>query len=192
MSAKQGKGDAPGMVVFLGNPGRQYQETRHNAGWLLLSWVVTQYSLTAPELWKEKFHGRFLKTTGGNVGLTDFFPGDVILLRPEQFINNSGQSVRRGLDFFAILPERVLVVHDDLDTPFGEVSFVQRGGHRGHNGVRSVTQHLGTDVFWRLRLGTGRPRPGQAPAAWVLERFSRDEAAVLDDMWRKGWNALSN
>lgn len=180
------------MVVFLGNPGRQYRDTRHNAGWLLLSWVAAQYSIPAPEQWKEKFHGHFYKTTGEALGLRGAVGGNVVLLRPEQFINNSGQSVRGAVDFFSIPPEQVLVVHDDLDTPFGEVSCVQRGGHRGHNGVRSITQHLGTDAFWRLRLGIGRPRPGQTPAAWVLERFSQDEEAMLDDVWERAWQIVTN
>ncbi|MFW5643605.1 MAG: aminoacyl-tRNA hydrolase [Alkalispirochaeta sp.] len=154
------------LVVLLGNPGRQYAATRHN-----VAWMVVPYLDVEPESrWKEKFHGRFLKR------------GETVLLMPETFMNHSGRSVQAAATFFSIPPKEILVVHDDMETPFASVAVVTGGGHRGNNGVRSVAQSLGTGDFMRLRVGVGRPPAGRKPGDWILERFTPDEEARLPEV----------
>ena len=154
------------LVALLGNPGRQYATTRHNVGWMLAEYL----SQDPPEAWKEKFHGRFLKT------------GSRTLLKPDTFMNNSGRSVQAALSFFSLSPHQMVVVHDDLETAFGSVELAFAGGHRGHNGVRSVTQAIGSGDFWRLRIGVGRPPAGRSPGDWVLERFDAVEEKHLPEI----------
>lgn len=179
--------EPPRLVVFLGNPGSQYRSTRHNIAWMVLDRLVGRLTqgpvaLDPPDRWKEKFHSRMARCTVHH--------HDMVLLRPETFMNNSGQAVRRAADFFSIPPAATLVLHDDLETPFGGIHVVRAGGHRGHNGVRSITRHLGTDSFSRMRLGIGRPPGGRDTASWVLERFAHHEEAVLQDFLNGAVEAL--
>ena len=161
-------GDPIGLVAFLGNPGRTYAATRHNVAWRVAD-------LTAPTeagSWKTKFHGSFCKNEG------------TVLLKPTTFMNHSGRSVQAALSFFGLDSTALLVVHDDLETEFGTVQFAWDGGHRGHNGIRSVTTQLACSDYWRLRIGIGRPPAARRVADWVLERFSREEEMELPAILR--------
>lgn len=154
------------LMAFLGNPGREYAQTRHNMAWM----VADRLSALTGVSWQSKFNGRYAKAVLG---------GDQrICLRPETFMNLSGQSVRAALQFFKASPESLLVVHDDLELQFGELAYKWGGGLGGHNGLRSIADQLGTRDFYRLRLGIGRPVHG-TPSDHVLGRFSKDESAVL-------------
>ena len=155
------------LVALLGNPGSQYRFTRHNVAWMM-SDELTTAPVTA---WKEKFHGRFLKGMDGG--------GSTTLLMPETFMNRSGRSVQAALAFFSLASDQLVVVHDDLETPFGIVELAWGGGHRGHNGLRSVSEALSGAPYWRLRVGIGRPPAGRKPGDWVLERFSAEEEPFL-------------
>lgn len=157
------------LIVFLGNPGTRYARTRHNAGRLMAE-SLSDLPITSP--WKEKFHGTFARA------------GEQVLLLPDTYMNESGRSVQAAASFFTIPQDATLVVHDDLETPFGTVHLVFGGGHRGNNGVRSVEQHLGGRDFWRLRVGIGRPPADRPASAWVLERFTPDEEARLPELQR--------
>ena len=154
------------MIVFLGNPGFQYRQTRHNCGWMVCDLLVK----TVPGLdnWQSKFHGLFIKRQ------------DTVLLKPQTFMNESGVSVQEASKFFGIAPSDILVVHDDIELPFGEVRRQLGGGMGGHNGLRSVRQHLGTEAFCRLRIGVGRPSGGMQVADFVLARFSPLEEKQLE------------
>ena len=174
MKRKQVQGATPRLVAFLGNPGSRYEKSRHNVAWIILEDLSSRWDLERPNQWKEKFHGRFLKHT--------IRGREVILLRPDTYMNHSGRSVRAAADFFNIQPQEVLVIHDDLDTAFGTVQLLFAGGHRGQNGARSVAQHLGTTDFWHLRVGIGRPPGGRDPAAWVLERFDQNEEPWIAEL----------
>lgn len=153
------------LVAFLGNPGTQYRRTRHNAPWILLD----ECSLFDELSWQSKFHGSFAS-----------IPGGVRLLKPETYMNKSGTSVSAATSFFNVPPEELLVVHDEVELPFGTVGFKAGGGTAGHNGLRSVREFLGTGDFYRFRLGVSRPRRG-AVSSYVLSRFSREEEARLTD-----------
>jgi len=154
-------------VVFLGNPGKEYEQTRHNAGFQ----VLDRWARSRTMIWQQKFKGEWAALDAGG--------RKVYLLRPLTFMNLVGESARALGDFFKIAPETWLAVHDDIDLPFGEVRFQTGGGLGGHNGLRSLKQHLATDRFHRLRLGVGRPAQGDV-ASFVLGRFKADEEIELD------------
>ena len=154
------------MIVFLGNPGIQYRLTRHNVGFMVCDKVLKLMGESSS--WQTKFHALFIKS------------GPCVLLKPQTFMNESGVSVQEASKFFGIAPSDILVVHDDIELPFGEVRRQLGGGMGGHNGLRSVRQHLGTDAFCRLRIGVGRPSGGMQVADYVLARFSPLEEKQLE------------
>lgn len=148
------------LLVFLGNPGRIYQKTRHNIGWLF-----SEYSY--PHLtWSQKFHSQIASYEG------------MRFLKPETFMNESGRAVRACTDFFSLKAEEILVVHDDLELEFGTIRLQKGGGLGGHNGLKSIKNHLRDDQFLRLRFGIGRPQRGSV-ASYVLLPFSQEEAPLL-------------
>lgn len=150
-------------VVGLGNPGPKYATTRHNIGFLVLDELARRHGLS----WQSKFKGRWTKWLAPG--------GDAMLLQPQTFMNLSGQSVQPMSAFFRIAPAEILVVHDELDLPFGELRVKVGGGHAGHNGLRSIGQQFGGDKsFARLRVGIGRPKKGDV-AGYVLANFSPEE-----------------
>jgi PTH1 family peptidyl-tRNA hydrolase len=154
------------LVVFLGNPGSEYARTRHNIAWML----AERLSFYSRLSWRRKFKGWFAQERVGGISYT--------FLKPETFMNKSGESVRPLLDFFRILPAELLAVHDDLELSYGRVGFKQGGGLGGHNGLRSMKHILGTSDFGRFRLGIGRPARGSV-SSYVLGAFSDAERAVL-------------
>lgn len=161
-------GNMPKLIVFLGNPGIQYRRTRHNVGWLLCERLMQRPGFDGN--WQTKFHGLFLKK------------GNTVLLKPQTFMNESGVSVQEASRFFGVKPEDVLVAHDDIELGFGTVRRQLGGGMAGHNGLRSVRQHLGTDMFGRLRIGVGRPPSNIQVADYVLGRFSELEEKQLESI----------
>ena len=155
------------LVAGLGNPGREYERTRHNAGWLVLDELARRHGST----WRSKFSGSLAEMRLGDLRLA--------LLKPETYMNESGRSVGAAVRFFKVEPEQVLVVHDDVDLDAGRLQARAGGGLAGHNGLRSLAQHLGSQDFLRLRIGVGRPgRVDPRPVAdWVLSPFAPDDDA---------------
>ena len=155
-------------MAFLGNPGLEYQKTRHNVGWMFADFLEAKF----PEIEsrQRKFKGEYAKRR--------HIQGTVHLLRPLSFYNKSGPAVQEMLNYFNIAPEGLLVVHDNLEHPFGTVVLQWAGGLAGNNGLRSIKQQLGTEKFFRLSIGIGRPVHG-SPDDWVLGRFSKEEEAEL-------------
>lgn len=158
------------LIVGLGNPGRQYEKTRHNAGFLFLDELVKEFGCS----WGSE--SRFQ----GCVAESVFIGGKVLLLKPETFMNRSGQSVAKVVKYYKLLPEEVLVVHDDLDIEVGLVKIKKDGGHAGHNGLRDIIAHLGSREFYRLRVGIGRPMLGKVVADYVLSEPSKNEWHLLE------------
>ena len=161
------------MAVFAGNPGREYEKTRHNIAWMVLSEIQRFSNFN----WKKKFNGLW----------TDYFAGTnkVIFLKPETFMNHIGKSVQAAAHFFKIKPEEIIVIHDDLELPFETLAVKKGGGAGGHNGLRSITQHLGSSNYYRLRMGIGRPVHGSV-SSFVLGRFTQDEEIGLISFVEKG------
>ena len=153
------------LVVGLGNPGREYERTRHNVGWL----VVDELARRLDGRWREKFSGRLAEVRLDGLRLA--------LLKPETFMNDSGRSVAAAARFFKVEPESLLVVHDDVDLEAGRLQARAGGGLAGHNGLRSLAQALGTQDFLRLRIGVGRPGRGdpRSVADYVLSPFLTEE-----------------
>ena len=154
------------LVVFLGNPGSRYRQTRHNIAWMLCDLVSSSLGLA----WKEKFKGRYAQLKLEERSMT--------LLTPQVYMNRSGESVAACAGFFKMRPDEILVVHDDMELKFGHIEIKSGGGLAGHNGLRSIASALGTNAFNRFRLGISRPERGDAHAH-VLGTFSEDEQAVL-------------
>jgi peptidyl-tRNA hydrolase, PTH1 family len=158
------------LVVGLGNPGTKYARNRHNVGFMVVDRLAER--LKAPAF-REKFAGEFARLASP----------EVVLLKPMTFMNLSGESVQAAMKFFkASLPD-VVVIHDELDVPFGEVRLKLGGGTAGHNGLKSMLQHCGGDGFARVRIGIGRPiseKGGDAVVSHVLGDFSASERATLD------------
>lgn len=164
------------LIAFLGNVGREYEKTRHNAAWIAAEALAVCASVT----WQHKFHGLYGRfsaaVTGGRA---------VHALKPETYMNLSGESVGQAAQFFKIPPNEILIVHDELELPLAAFSLKWSGGLGGHNGLRSVKSALGTADFWRLRIGIGRPDEkkelGRHPdiAGYVLSPFLAEEAALL-------------
>lgn len=168
MPAHQRSEGAP-LLVGLGNPGKKYERNRHNVGFVVVESIREDKGL--PEL-RDKFGGRFAK-------------GDALaVLLPQTFMNLSGDSVQPAQAFLKIAPSEIIVVHDELDLPFGRVAVKFGGGHAGHNGLRSIIARLGTPDFVRVRVGVGRPPPGFTGdvADYVLSDFDASERAVLHDL----------
>ncbi len=157
-------------IFFLGNPGKRYETTRHNAAWMLCDRLIRTYHLT--EEWKNKFHAVYREAF-------NLATGKIILCRPQTYMNKSGISVRELSRFYRLSGEEILVIHDDLETSYGTLTMQFSGGHGGHNGVRSVVTEFGTKDFYRLKIGIGRPARGSV-SSYVLSRFSPDEDISLD------------
>lgn len=155
------------LIVGLGNPGPKYASHRHNAGFMVVDLLARRWGAPA---FREKFKGVFTRVTHGGE--------DVVLQKPMTFMNLSGEAVRPAMDFFKVSLDRVLVVHDELDLPFGTCRLKVGGGAAGHNGLKSVTQHGGGNEYLRLRVGIDRPK-GQRPESYVLSDFSASERAEL-------------
>lgn len=174
------------LVAFLGNYGREYARNRHNAGWLFADSV----DFLAGTDYQKKFKGKYaatdtvrLRGPADDAGQTpDALPPRLHFLRPETYMNLSGDSVHEAASFFKIPAERILVVHDELELPLGTAAFKFSGGLGGHNGLRSMKSRFGTADFWRLRIGIGRPNHADI-SSWVLSDFTREEAAVLDSIF---------
>ncbi len=159
------------LITGLGNPGAGYEQNRHNIGFLLLDQLADQLGISS---FREKFHALITKSRVGNE--------DVILMKPMTFMNNSGQAVIACMDFFKIPIEEIVIIYDDLDLPAGKVRLRTRGGHGGHNGVRSIIQHLKTQNFKRIRFGIGRPPEGIAPRHYVLSNWSEEDKQKLHQL----------
>jgi PTH1 family peptidyl-tRNA hydrolase len=153
------------LVVGLGNPGREYARNRHNVGWMVVDEVARRHGGS----WRAKFNGQLaeIRIDGHKVAL----------LKPETFMNDSGRPVQAALKFFKLEPDAVLVVHDEGDLDPGRLQARLGGGLAGHNGLRSIAQHLGTPDFMRLRVGVGRPERGDPRklADFVLADFRPED-----------------
>jgi len=157
------------LIVGLGNPGADYAKTRHNAGFWFCERLA--HELGAPLKHESRFHG--LVGTSRATG--------VHLLLPQTFMNRSGQAVRALMQFYRVEPAEMLVVHDELDVPPGQMRLKFGGGLGGHNGLKDITAHLGTQDYWRLRIGIGHPGDKNEVIHYVLKPPRKEEQTEIDD-----------
>ncbi|PPB82609.1 PTH1 family peptidyl-tRNA hydrolase [Albidovulum inexpectatum] len=160
------------LVVGLGNPGSKYARNRHNIGFMAVDRIAADHGFSP---WRSRFQGQIAE---GRLG-----DEKVVLLKPETFMNLSGQSVGEAMRYFKLTPQDVIVLHDELDLAPGKCRVKTGGGHAGHNGLRSIHQHIG-DAYHRVRLGIGHPGHKDRVAAYVLSDFSKADEEWLDDLLR--------
>jgi len=166
------------IIAGLGNPGVRYQWTRHNVGFQALDHLAELKRIVIATRRFKSIYGR------GRIGSQE-----VLLVKPHTFMNLSGEAVKRVVDFFGASPEDLIVVHDDLDLPLGKLRFKQKGGDGGHQGIRSITEALGSNMFLRLKVGIGRPPEGMDPADYVLQTLNKSERVDFDHV--ASWAAES-
>lgn len=157
------------IVAGLGNPGREYRNTRHNIGFMVIDQLARQHR-------GESFRRRFRAEISGAMIGTE----KVVLVKPQTYMNLSGHAVREVMNWYHAAVDEILIVHDDLDLPFGQLRMRARGSAGGHNGLASIIDQLGTRDVSRLKVGIGRGR--SSPRSHVLTRFSKDEEADLDTL----------
>jgi len=155
------------LFVGLGNPGSQYEKNRHNVGFMAVSRIVENHNFSP---WKNKFRGSISNGLLRNQ--------KIIILKPNTFMNLSGQSVGEVIRFYKIPSSKVIVFHDEIDFPLGKLKFKSGGGHAGHNGLRSISEHIGSDYI-RIRIGVGHPGNKNAVANYVLGDFSKVEQETI-------------
>ena len=171
-------GDGLFCIVGLGNPGRQYQLTRHNAGFLVLDQIAKAWGVSIAKKDFQSLYGRI--TRAGQ---------DIILVQPQTYMNLSGDAVGAIVRYFKIVPADLLVIYDDLDLPLGALRFRVSGSSGGHRGLTSVINCLGTNEIARIRLGIGRPPEGMAVADYVLTQYNAVEQSVLNEVITQGVKA---
>lgn len=160
------------LIFGLGNPDKQYQQTRHNLGQIILRDYLAEKKLTL------KLTPKFLaQTCQSGQG-----SHQTIFAVSTGYMNNSGQTVAKLAQFYKIAPEHILVIHDDLDLPIGDLKLQFDRGSAGHNGVKSIIDYLGTQQFYRLRLGIGQPPANIAAEDYVLQNFSKPELAIIQSL----------
>jgi PTH1 family peptidyl-tRNA hydrolase len=170
------------LIVGLGNPGKEYADTRHNVGALFVEKIAKDYKTTLKL--EKKFQGYFAKAT--------LFDKDCFLLIPTTFMNLSGQAVLAVANFYKILPESILIVHDDLDLPVGALRLKKDGGHGGHNGLKDIIQKLGTNEFNRIKIGIAHPGQKEKVTDHVLGKITKDEKIEIDEAINQAMTYLEN
>lgn len=168
------------LIVGLGNPGDEYSRTRHNAGEWFVHKVAALFQLSLHA--ENKFKGSY--------GSFLYQDERVHLFVPHTFMNHSGQAVKLIADFYKILPENMLIAHDELDIPVGDIRLKFDGGHGGHNGLKDIIGHLHTKQFYRLRVGIDHPRDSHVVVDYVLSRPSVDDKKKIDESLEKGLTVL--
>lgn len=168
------------LIAGLGNPGNEYEKTRHNAGFWFIEQLISRYKLSLKK--ESRFLGEVAKLTGPE--------GTVWLLKPATFMNRSGQSIARIAQFYKISPAQILIVHDDLDLSPGSIKLKQGGGHGGHNGLRDSISQLGSKDFHRLRLGIGHPGNKEQVVGFVLGKTPQTEKMLIESAIDKSMDSI--
>ena len=163
------------LIVGLGNPGKEYEKTRHNVGFMVIDEITK--NLTTSNIQKSNFHSTLEKSA------YDLYS------KPTTFMNNSGMAVQAIKEYYKLDMEDIIVIHDDIDLPFGTVKFKIGGGHGGHNGLRSIDAHIGKEYI-RVRIGVGKPQDKADVANYVLNNFSKEELNKLPDIISHTINAI--
>ena len=168
------------LVVGLGNPGQNYARTRHNVGFRAVDALAEKLGV---KIDRARFRGLTAQASAGGEKL--------LLLKPQTFMNLSGEAVGEAARFYKLPPERVLVISDDVSLPLGKLRIRKGGSAGGHNGLKSIIQHLGTDQFPRIKVGVGqKPHPDYDMADWVLSKFAGEDLKTITEAIRKAADAV--
>ena len=156
------------MIVGLGNPGAEYAKTKHNVGWMLIDALAEKLGATD---WQNREKGMVAETSIGSE--------KVLLVKPLTYMNNSGECVGPLMRWYKLEPEDIIAVHDDMDIPAGSIRIRKKGSAGGHNGIKSLIAHIGSENFDRVRIGVGRPLPGRTVINHVLSPFATEDAPKI-------------
>lgn len=159
------------LIIGLGNPGKQYEKTRHNIGFDIIDKLSKRNNIPLNEAKLKGIYGKGMINSQ-----------KVILLKPLTYMNLSGECIKAIMDYYKIETEDIVVIYDDLDLPVGKIRLRQKGSAGGHNGIKSTIAHLGTQQFNRIRVGIDRPRNGMAISDYVLGKFTNEENGILQDV----------
>ena len=159
------------LIAGLGNPGKQYFATRHNIGFSAIDYISQKYNVNVSKI---KYKGLF--------GEGEIAGQKVVLLKPQTFMNLSGESIIAACNWYKIPPENVIILHDDISLPVGKLRIREKGSAGGHNGLKSIIAHLNSDNFCRMKIGVGAPNPETDLADYVLGRISKEEEKILFDV----------
>lgn len=174
----QNRGVMMRLIIGLGNPGKEYDKTRHNCGFMVIDALQKRLQV---ECNQNKFQGLYVKTK--------YQGQDVILLKPQTYMNNSGESVQQIMSFFKIAVDDILVIYDDLDMPVGKLRLRTSGSAGGHNGIKSIINHVGSQECKRIRVGIDR-HPYQKVVDYVLSKFSKEEVPLIEEGIEKATDAV--
>lgn len=167
------------IIVGLGNPGKEYEETRHNLGFMAIDKIAKKLGV---EINKNKFNGL--------IGELNYDNEKVLLVKPQTFMNLSGNCVEQILDFYKLEAEDLIVIYDDIDIEFGKIRIRPSGSPGTHNGMRNITNMIQSQDFCRIRIGTGKPRENQELFNFVLSKFNREELKIVDEVTSKVAEAI--
>ena len=168
------------LIVGLGNPGKEYERTRHNAGFDVMDEIARMASASITQ---KKFKALVDKVNIGGQS--------VLLMKPQTYMNNSGEAVRAAMDFYHLRPQDLLVIYDDMDLTVGRLRLRQKGSAGGHNGIKSIIYLTGSDQYPRIKVGVGKkPRPDYDLAAWVLGHFSDEDLKALQPVFDHCYDAV--
>ncbi|MCP4137469.1 MAG: aminoacyl-tRNA hydrolase [bacterium] len=160
------------IIAFLGNPGKKYTRTRHNIGFIIGEYFTKEYRIQTGQ-----------KSFSSKNGTAKIEGADILVMFPQKYMNTSGLSIQKALGFYKEKPENLIVVHDEIELSFGDVRTKFGGGHKGHNGLRSIIQETGSPDFHRIRFGVGRPENPNIPVAdYVLNNFTGEELNRIEEM----------
>lgn len=175
ISEEKAVGKPEFIIVGLGNPGMQYEQTRHNAGFLAVEKLCRKFNFDAKKAKFKSYIGE--ATIGGK---------RCLVMKPQTYMNNSGEAVSEAMSFYKIPIENVLVIYDDISLEPSKLRIRRKGSHGGHNGIRSITELTGSEDFPRIKVGVGKkPHPDYNLADWVLSKFSDDEMKLMDQAAEK-------
>lgn len=167
------------LIIGLGNPDVEYEKTRHNMGFNTINKIAQQYNI---EIKKNKFKGLY--------EIVIIEGQKVILLKPQTYMNSSGDCVKKFIDFYKIQKEEILVIYDDMDIKPGKIKIRKKGSNGGHNGIKSIIQMIGTEEFPRIRIGIGRPKTDEDKINYVIGEIPEEEMPVLKDGVEKAKEAV--
>ncbi|NBH71874.1 aminoacyl-tRNA hydrolase [Clostridiaceae bacterium] len=168
------------MIAGLGNPTKEYDKTRHNVGFAVIDRLADRYGIDVSERKHKALCGK---------GMAE--GQKVLLLKPQTFMNLSGESLRAAMDYYKVLPEELIVIYDDISLPPGQLRIRLKGSAGGHNGIKNIIAHLGTQEFPRIKVGVGEKPPRMDLKDYVLSRFSKGEQELMEEAFREAAQAVA-
>lgn len=167
------------LIAGLGNPGKDYRHTRHNIGFMVIDHLSNELKIPVKKVKQKSL-----------IGIGKLDNKEILLVKPQTFMNNSGESIAPLMRYYKVPHQNLMVIHDDLDIPFGTIRIRPTGGTSGQKGMKSIIEKLGSQEFPRIRMGIGRPPGHMDPVDFVLENFSKDQLSILENILEDATNAI--